>query len=292
MRKPITLVLIFCSLNPLVKAQVESFVPFPEPYLRLVQGISLDVDNQTLFFTLNYREWLQHHREEIDEHTPRLAIFQSIWMGHQWGYPELLPFSGTFKDYEPTISPDGKYLFFNSNRPQQGSKPEVKNNMWYVERKGNNWSEPQNLPRINTPGQEESYPTMTMDGQLIIMKEDMTDAGVRYDLYETVFNGASTKSGVKVLADDQGSCFGDPAISPDGSYMLFTMFDCRDWESTCDLVISTWENGGWSAPEIISELNSKGPDFSPFIDPTGEWVYYRRNYSFVKVSVSLLSEYL
>ena len=41
-----------------------------------------------------------------------------------WTTPEIAPFSGRYNDIDPTISPDGKRLFFASTRPTEGTRAE------------------------------------------------------------------------------------------------------------------------------------------------------------------------
>ena len=56
---------------------------------------------------------------------------------NQWTKPEIMPFCGKYSDVEAMFSPDGKRLYFASNRPlKEGDKPKDFD-IWYVERTEN-----------------------------------------------------------------------------------------------------------------------------------------------------------
>ena len=69
----------------------------------------------------------------------------------KWIKPELASFSKIgYDDDSPFITPDGKKLFFISRRPLiPGRQISNKNNIWYVTREGESWSEPQPLEIVN-----------------------------------------------------------------------------------------------------------------------------------------------
>src|SRR5262249_58190426 len=83
-----------------------------------------------------------------------------------WTKPEIAPFSGRYSDIDPTLSPDGKQLFFASTRPTEGTEPRKDFDLWVVERQGTGWGEPRNLGApVNSSGSE-STTSVTADGTL------------------------------------------------------------------------------------------------------------------------------
>ena len=72
------------------------------------------------------------------------TIMVSQREGSGWAMPQVAAFSGEWHDSEPTLSPDGRRLYFVSNRPPQpGAAPLTATmmgqhfpgkNLWYVER--------------------------------------------------------------------------------------------------------------------------------------------------------------
>lgn len=276
-------ILVFLLLALPIQGFSQTWPPYPERHRRLVQSISFAPDG-TLYFTLPHREYLEAKGQRVTSDTPRLCIYSARWENDQWTEPQLISFGGQYKEYEPTVSPDGQYLFFNSNRPLKGTEPLDKNNIWFSRKTGDLWSEPEYIPAINTEELEESYATITRGGQLYFVGAipKGTDE-FDYALFTTQFEGSQTKKATKVeeLFTPRGSA--DPWVAADGSYIIFTKFG-KDWMKTCDLYISFKEGNSWSAPLVLTELNDpEGPDYAVAISPDEQWLYYRTKRQFVRI---------
>lgn len=92
-------------------------------------------------------------------------IYVSYNSGRGWTQPEQIRFNIDTKYYEshPSISPDGKFLVFSSDRPGSYGETDL-----YITRRleGGKWSNPENLgSKINTPEKEIS-PMIAKDGTL------------------------------------------------------------------------------------------------------------------------------
>lgn len=269
--------LLFCNLSI-----SQNFEPYPERYRRLIQSIGFSPNGEILYFTLPHKEYLEAQHITTTNKTPRLAIYQANKKGENWGTPTLLPFSGKYKDYEPSLSPDGKLMLFNSNRPHFGDTVLSKNGIWFSTLIDNQWSEPQALVNINTEALEQSYPSISKAGHLVYVAETFSEGKSEYTLYETTFEGKSTKGGQKIPFKDIPFGIGDPCISPLGDYLILTIYEEDQWESTCDLYIAFRVKDKWSKPIPLTDLNSAGPDFAAAISPDQQWIFYRQNYHFVK----------
>ncbi|MFI4921470.1 MAG: TolB family protein, partial [Gammaproteobacteria bacterium] len=85
-------------------------------------------------------------------------IMVSHFDGKAWSIPEIAPFSGQWRDLEPSMAPDGSYMIFASTRPLPGNDkapdgswggqphPGKGGNLWRVDRVGSGWSAPKRLP--------------------------------------------------------------------------------------------------------------------------------------------------
>ena len=90
--------------------------------------------------------------------------------GDKWGQPvNMGPNVNTNKwESQPTIAPDGKTLYFASNRP--GGKGNI--DIWVCIKENNEWSKVYNLGEpINTPGNEMS-PFIHTDGKTLYFSSD------------------------------------------------------------------------------------------------------------------------
>src|SRR3954454_89185 len=65
---------------------------------------TLTPDGREFYFT-RHHNFARHH------------IMVTRLVQGQWTRPELVPISGVYNDREPRLSPDGKRLYFSSNRP-------------------------------------------------------------------------------------------------------------------------------------------------------------------------------
>ena len=80
-----------------------------------------------------------------------------------WGAPELLPFnSDDFATGHPSLSIDGQYLYFTSNRPGGFGGSDI----WVSKRESSSWGAPQNLGDDVNTSEAEAYPYITADNIL------------------------------------------------------------------------------------------------------------------------------
>ncbi len=268
-------------LDWILENPVEAFVPYPERYRRLVQSIGFSPNQDILYFTLPHREYLESQGHEVTEEIPRLVIYYAIKTKSGWGDPKLIDFGAEHKVYEPTLSPDGQLMLFNSNRQLDGSPVEDRapNNLWYSQKKNGKWQAPKYLVNINTKENEESYATLTNEGDLFYVRGSELNGETVFTIYSTRFKGEKTKKGKPI---GLGYAIGDPWVAPDGSYIIYTKFDPKDWVNTCDLHYSFRDGNGWTEPRKMPRINGKRSDYAVAITPDEEWIFYRRRGRFLK----------
>ena len=83
--------------------------------------------------------------------------------------------------FSPALSPDGRYLFFAANFPDGLGGYDIYRSV----KRGDSWSEPENLgPAINTSGNE-LYPFYHKTGKLYFSSNNRDGNTSDYDIYET-----------------------------------------------------------------------------------------------------------
>lgn len=105
-------------------------------------------------------------------------IFTAGYSGRYWGKPRPLEVVNT-SAYEshPALAPDGSYIVFSSDRPGGFGQTDL-----YISyKRGNSWTEPENLgSEINTDQQEIS-PYIHSNGTLLYSSKGFT-GGMNYDI--------------------------------------------------------------------------------------------------------------
>lgn len=284
---PLTWIVLVASAFAFSAQDDPSFVPFGPAAYRLVNSIAFSPDDGMMYFALLYREVLAHRGVSRDS-APVTALFQARRTSTGWTEPELLPFSGEFQDYEPTLTADGTLMVFNSRRTYPDGRVPTVNDLWMTERTSDGWGPPRRIDAISTFENEESYATLTTDRTLVFLAGRPDASGQpTYDLYESRFvNGAFTTAARHPVSTDRWG-EGDPWISPDGSYVIFTRWDdAVGWRETVDLHISFFIAGEWTPPSSLDELNTDGPDYGPAVSPDGRTLYYRVNSQFLRTDLA------
>jgi len=106
----------------------------------IVSGHGFESEHSPAVFSPDLKEvyWTQKFR------GPILYMEQKNGV---WTAPKPAPFCSEYGDGEPIFSPDGKKLFFLSFRPLKPEGPSDKENMWYIDRTLEGWSEKGGLNR-------------------------------------------------------------------------------------------------------------------------------------------------
>jgi hypothetical protein len=135
-------------------------------------------DGKTVYFTSEVETGRQARNRKFRNHS---GIFTGELSGNQIN--GVIPFKYNSTSYDlgqPSVSSDGKVLYFASNMPggQGGS------DIYYCELINNEWSQPVNIgPVINTSAAE-NYPSITAGGKLFFSSDRSGGFG-RMDVYST-----------------------------------------------------------------------------------------------------------
>jgi Tol biopolymer transport system component len=224
-------------------------------------GGTLSPDGRTLYFC-----------RSIAPHYLYL-MYESHRTGDGWSAPELLPFSGQYRDTDPVLSPDGKTLLWASDRPVDG----VDRHHFYVweaARQGDGWSEPRLLPGPINDGFNQVYASIAGNGNLYFTS---SRKGGGYDVYRS-----RRVDGTYQPAEDLGPTFNDPSIwtfestiAPDESYLLLGSFGRDPGYGSSDLYISYNQAGAWTKPRNLGPaINTPMRDYSPRVSADGKWLLY------------------
>ena len=122
-------------------------------------------DGKTIYFSRDSRELKDFEKaKDINTKFSQMYLFKATKIGDKWGNISQLPFnSKTYSVSNPSVSKDGKTLYFNSNMPGGIGG----NDIWKVEiKEGDVYGTPENMgSKVNTEGNEQ-FPSITEDNVL------------------------------------------------------------------------------------------------------------------------------
>jgi Tol biopolymer transport system component len=192
-----------------------------------------------------------------------------------WTSPETAAFSdGRSINWESSMSPDGKRMFFASNRP-----PSAGMDIWMVERRSDaSWSAPVRLPDpVNSPA-EDGSPCVTNNGTLYFKSLRGGGTGGSWLYRSALKNGAYTQAeslGDVVKTTSKES---EPYVAPDESYLIFISQTRAGGRGGWDLWITLRQkNGSWTEPANLGpEINTADDEYGPRVTPDGRFLFFTR----------------
>ncbi|MFN8583446.1 MAG: hypothetical protein U0163_21030 [Gemmatimonadaceae bacterium] len=197
----------------------------------------------------------------------------------QWGTASIPSFAWTGSDADPHFSPDGRQLFFISDRPVPGDTTAVVADIWMVPfGPDGQWGTPTHLPApINLPGTEEWAPSVAANGNLYFGSNRDGGRG-GFDLYVARWQDGhylppeSVGDAINSAADEV-----EPWVAPDESYMILSGRGRPDAAGNFDLYVSLRVNGEWQAPRPITAVNTPAMELNHSVSPDGQWLYFSSN---------------
>lgn len=228
---------------------------------------ALSPDGETLWFATHDPDW-RHHE----------VVFSR--RGEDgWGAPEVAPFSGGWwSDRAPRPSPDGRRLFFASNRPRSGEKEHDPRDydIWMVEREpGGGWGEPRLVPDPVSTASPEYHPSPAASGGLYFASFDRPGGRGRSDLHVARPDGGGWT--VERLGEAINSPHSEPDVyvDPHERFLIVTSTGRPDAFGADDLYLSVRRDDGWSPlVHLGAPVNSEAFEYGATVSPDGRWLWF------------------
>jgi hypothetical protein len=239
MKKVILVVVASIICSHLAVAQItypDNNLPVDTPRLFARNIISTGLANRDftispkgdeLFYTIQHPKFIAS------------VIIRLTKVNGKWGKPEVAPFSGVFRDLEASLSPDGKTLFFASDRPLGGNRPKRDFDIWKVSKTADgSWGQPENLgANVNTT-KNEFYPSVAKSGNLYFTVEAPYGKGGE-DIVVCLYRASGYQTPVS-LPEGINTSHGEfnAFVDPDEQFILFTSDGRADDKGRGDIYIS------------------------------------------------------
>lgn len=209
-----------------------------------------------------------------------------------WSEPEIATFSGQHADMDPFITPDGKRLYFSSDRPVDGESRDDMN-IWFMDREGDGWGEPAYAGSNVNSELDELYPSASEDGTLYFASGPRApEANMDWNIYfarlapesnggvEPFARRSALERANTDLPFDPNNPTADwefnPEISADGQALVFTSLRPGGY-GYGDLYASCRAGEDWSEPHNLGPVvNTADDEFHPTLSRDGGTLYFGR----------------
>jgi hypothetical protein len=200
------------------------------------------------------------------------AIYISQRAGKSWTRPARISFSDArYNDSDPWLTPDGRTLYFISDRPAPGREEGRKDyDIWRSHRSGPSWSAPEHLgPEINGRGQE--LGPELHGGWLYFASARRSGLG-GLDIYRAEAAGRRFKPAALMPGPfNSASSDSDFTLSPDGSAAMFW----RTIGENGTIHIAYRGAAGWSEAQPLGDAINLGPfNFTPSFTRDGRRIRF------------------
>src|SRR6185312_11450493 len=146
-------------------------------------------------------------------------VMEAHRTGDGWSAPRIAPFSGQWLDHDPAMAPDGSYLVFTSNRPDE--------------------------------------------------------AGHAFHLYRSAWRDGRHQPPQRLALGDAAE-EQDPAIAPDGSFLVFDA-NYTDKDQPDHLYLAFRDGDGWRAPIDLGDAVDRYQPWGSHLGPDGRTLYFTSN---------------
>ena len=185
----------------------------------------------------------------------------------KWTAPEISPYSSM-----PFFSPDGKRIYFDDDI----------SGLSYVEKKGNNWSEPKSLGLVaRFPELKKAFfSSFTRNGTIYFMG-DLEGQWNNYGIYRAELNNgkyAKPEALPEIINKPGGMRNWAPFIAPDESYLIFCSTRGLPNYDEGDLFISFRQpDGSWTDPvNMGAPINTNQMERFSSVSPDGKYMFFTR----------------
>lgn len=194
----------------------------------------------------------------------------------RWSAPVRPRFAARWSNADPHISPDGRRVYFISDRPNPGeTEHRASLDIWMAELGADGeWGDATRVS-VSDPERDEYGPMVAANGNLYFGRDQPGGRGGS-DMWVARF-----VDGKYLPAENLGEAINtnmhelEPWIAPDESYLIFSALRRPDGAGRYDLFISRRVGGVWTkAVPVGGNVNTVQSEFNHSVTPDGKWLYF------------------
>lgn len=230
---------------------------------------AITADNEYLYFTVN----------DISQKFPTENIYVSQFKNGEWQPRTPLSSNINSRNNEGahSISQDGRYLFFASDRPNNN---QGRFDIYLAKKVGDDWRNPINLGKNINTFNWESQPVISADSKMFFFVRKSRDGFGGADIYVSHLqaNGQFGKAEnlgptINTPGDEQR-----PYIHPDGKTLYFASNGHIGVGGSDIFVTRLQEDGSWSTPENLGyPINTPDNEMGIYVSADGQTAFFSSN---------------
>ena len=194
-----------------------------------------------------------------------LEIVESWLVGGAWSPPVPVSFNGDANDFDPAFAPDGRSVWFFSNRAGGAGGDDLYRVAFDPRTRA--WGAPRNLgPMVNTVGNEWA-PSLSPDGQTLLFSSNRPGGSGKQDLYLAPLRAGRIGTPVSLgPAIETGEDEFDATFAGSADTIVFTRGDAEG-EAGTKLHLAALRDGVWQDEGALqSTINcSPGLNIGPSV---------------------------
>jgi hypothetical protein len=240
----------------LAQVPLDSFMPDRVSGPKNEYNLSRSDDGHSMMFA----------RSEADFRGAKIMVSER--RGRRWSAPAPIVFSDArYRDSDPWLTPDGRTLYFVSDRPTSSRASRHDLDIWRSVKKDGRWSQPEHLGDLVNGAGEELGPELH-DGVLYFATARRSGMG-GLDIYAAKATAEGfAKPELLPAPINSAASESDFTLSRDGKTALF-------WRQVGERgllhVARRGGDGAWSDPQPLPESINVGPfNFTPALSADGK----------------------
>ncbi len=206
------------------------------------------------------------------------TILMSRRVDGRWTEPEVAPCCEDLQamDLEPHITPDGQHFLWLSARPGGALAAAGGQDIWVMDRVGEEWGEPYPLPApVNTPDSE-YFPSVTRDGTLYFTRGP-AGGGENLIFRSRKVGGVYQEPELLPSQVNAGRARYNAFVDPDERYLILGVVGGPEGMGGTDYyVVYRSTDDRWSDPvNLGGAVNTDGTfEYSPYVSPDGRFFFF------------------
>ena len=235
----------------------------------LHSSLAFSPDGREIYFT-----------KFISEPEVQGTIYFMRQEGNRWTVPRKAFFSGVYNDDSAVFTPDGKRLYFSSNRPYRDYIESTNMNIWFIEKTETGWSEPVFEENVNNPEASEWRLAFSKDGTMYLTSGSSCHGIGMYsfDIYVSHFdNGSYTKPQRLNQAFNTNKSETCLIVEPDQGYMIFYRYDSYNPDELGLYLSCSDKSGKWTEGKNMGEMFNSGMESvtqAASLSPDGKYLFF------------------